>query len=129
MPKNAQQTILGGLQQLNGALAANSASLPSLEAERQRFDEMVTATLEASLRQGALTAEKQEASQFLQTRLTESSRLATILRLAVKSHYGIRSEKLVEFGLKPFRGRKPAPAVNPDPDPEPDPGDPGPTIE
>ena len=26
-------------------------------------------------------------------------------RLAIKQHYGIRSEKLAEFGLQPFRGR------------------------
>ncbi|HEX3552584.1 MAG TPA: hypothetical protein VIA62_05095 [Thermoanaerobaculia bacterium] len=24
----------------------------------------------------------------------------------MKAHYGIRSEKLVEFGVQPFRGRK-----------------------
>jgi len=33
-------------------------------------------------------------------------RLVTVLRLAVKHFYGIRSEKLVvEFGIQPFRGR------------------------
>ena len=34
-----------------------------------------------------------------------NERMATVLRLAVKQHYGIRSEKLAEFGLPPFRGR------------------------
>jgi hypothetical protein len=48
----------------------------------------------------------------------------------VKAHYGIRSEKLAEFGLKPFRGRQPAdPVTEPKPDPDPDPVVPGPTIE
>jgi hypothetical protein len=29
-----------------------------------------------------------------------------VLRLAIKQHFGIRSEKLTEFNLQPFRGRK-----------------------
>lgn len=128
MPNNAQSMILGRLQQLNAALAANAASLPNLEAQRQQFDDMVTGTLEALTRQDALTAEKQEASQIVKSLLTETSRHATVLRLAVKAHYGIRSEKLAEFGLKPFRSRKPAEPV-PGPGPDPEPVDPGPTLE
>jgi len=27
------------------------------------------------------------------------------LRTALKQHYGIRAEKLAEFGMQPFRGR------------------------
>ena len=38
--------------------------------------------------------------------LTEAERLSTVLRLAVKQHFGIRSEKLAELSLQPFRGRK-----------------------
>jgi len=38
--------------------------------------------------------------------LTEGGRLTALLRHALKQHYGIRSEKLAEFGLQPFRGRK-----------------------
>ena len=121
MPRNAQQTIFGSLQQLNSALAANSADLPNLEGTRLQFDDMVTSILEVFTRQAAETAQKQETSQELQALFSEGSRLATVLRLAVKAHYGIRAEKLVEFGIKPFRGRKlakPIPAPTPDPDPE-----------
>ena len=32
------------------------------------------------------------------------------MQLAVKQHYGPSAEKLVEFDLQPFRGRKPKPA-------------------
>jgi vacuolar-type H+-ATPase subunit I/STV1 len=123
MPRNAQHTILGRLQQLNAALTANSAELSNLESQRQQFGYMVGRTLEVFTRQAALTAQKQETSQELQDLLTESSRLATVLRLAVKAHYGIRAEKLVEFEMQPFRGRKlarlvPPPAGGSNPDPE-----------
>jgi hypothetical protein len=36
----------------------------------------------------------------------EGERVASLIRSALKQHYGIRSEKLAEFDLKPFRGRK-----------------------
>jgi hypothetical protein len=39
-----------------------------------------------------------------------------MLRQGVKQHYGIRSEKLAEFGLQPFRGRKTK--TEPEPKPE-----------
>ncbi|HEX2641393.1 MAG TPA: hypothetical protein VHU81_00265 [Thermoanaerobaculia bacterium] len=72
MTNNAQSMILGRLQQLNAALAANAASLPNLEGQRQQFDDMVSAILEALTRQDALTAEKQESSKILKSLLTET---------------------------------------------------------
>ena len=46
--------------------------------------------------------------------MTEAERLGTVLRLAVKQHFGIRAEKLVELKVQPFRGRKkPAPPTTP----------------
>jgi hypothetical protein len=43
-----------------------------------------------------------------------------VLRATVKQHYGIRNEKLIQFGIQPFRGRK-AKATPPDGSPEPTP--------
>ena len=114
--KNKEQlkAKLGDLQRLLAPLTANSADLPHLEATRVRFAEFLAQAEAAVDRQGALTAAKQEASLELRTSLRESERLANILRLAVKQHYGIRSEKLAEFGLQPFRGRKAKPDVEPE---------------
>jgi len=94
-------------------VAANQANLPQLDGSITTFDTLVTKAHELTTRQGALTAEKQDISkQFLDT-LTEAQRLSTVLRFAVKQHFGIRSEKLAEFDLQPFRGRKkPADAQN-----------------
>jgi hypothetical protein len=55
--------------------------------------------------QAALTAGKQDLTQQFRATLSNGLRLATILRKGLKQHYGIRSEKLAEFGLQPFRGR------------------------
>jgi hypothetical protein len=60
---------------------------------------------EAATQQLALAAAKQETSKKLLIALAEGERLGNLLRLALKQHYGIRSEKLTEFGLQPIRGR------------------------
>ena len=104
--------VLGDLGQLNTSMIANGADLAHLEGARARLEKLLGDAREAAKLQAALIASKQEASKQLQTLLTESQRVGTALRKLLKEHYGVRSEKLAEFGLQPFRGRtrKPKPA-------------------
>jgi len=97
---------LGGLQRLSIALAANSADLKDLEGTRNKLEGLMNQVQDGVKRQAALRAEKQDISRQLKTLFVESDRLANVVRVALKAHYGIRAEKLVEFGLQPFRGRK-----------------------
>jgi hypothetical protein len=113
--KEKLKSRLGDLQRLLPPLVANGADLVHLEATRARFAEFLAQAEDAANRQGVHTAAKQEASLQLRTALAECERLANILRLGVKQHYGIRSEKLAEFGLQPFRGRKTPDAEEPQP--------------
>ena len=110
---------LGTLQRLRDALNANSESLPHLAGSRTQYEAMVIKALELANSQGALSAQKQEASKQLQETLVEAERLGTVLRLAVKQHFGIRAEKLTEFELQPFRGRKKKSTPVPTPPAEP----------
>jgi hypothetical protein len=80
---------------------------------RSQLAAMAAQAVDLKKQQAAQRAAKQAASQQLQEMLTEGVRLANLLRQAVKQHYGIRSEKLAEFGLQPFRGRKPVDAPTP----------------
>ncbi len=98
--------VLGELQRLRKSLVANSADLAHLEGPKAKFNDLLDQAQEIVNHQAALTASKQEASKQLQTILRGAQRQGNILRLSLKAHYGIRSEKLVEFGLQPFRGRK-----------------------
>ena len=106
---------MGRLQRLLARLNGNREELQHLEPSRVRFEAVIGQIAEAADRQALHTAGKQEASQQLQTFLQEGERLATVLQLAVKHHYGIRSEKLVDFGLKPFRGRPRKARLEPQP--------------
>ena len=117
---------LGDLQRFLSPLTANSAELSHLEATRLRFAELLAQAQAALDRQGVHKAAKQEASLELRNALIESERLAHILRLGVKQHFGIRAEKLAEFGLQPFRGLKTKPEDE-EPEPStPEPADPNP---
>ena len=95
---------LGDLLRLLAALNAND-ELVHLTMSRDQFAELLRQCQESLDRQALFTAGKQEASQQLRTFLIEAQRLGNVLRLAVKHHYGIRSEKLAQFGIQPFRGR------------------------
>jgi hypothetical protein len=114
--ETTQKGKLGDLQRLLSSLTANSADLAHLEPARARFAEVLAQAQEAADQKAVHTAAKQEATLSLKTAISNCERLANMLRLGVKQHYGIRSEKLAEFGLLPFRGLKTKPdAEKPEP--------------
>jgi hypothetical protein len=96
---------LGDSLRLLASLNANKDDLQHMEVSRAELEVLLAKAQEAADRQALHTAGKQEASQQLKTFLIEGQRVANILRLAVKQRYGIRSEKLAQFGMQPFRGR------------------------
>jgi hypothetical protein len=111
MPRErTQMGILGDLQSLSAAMDANKEELPQMEPFRLRLTGIVTQALEVSRQQVALKASQQELSGELRWLLTEGQRLATVVRRAVKEHYGVGEEKVTEFGVQPFRGPKAKPS-------------------
>ena len=105
--------ILGDLQNLSVTMEANKEQLPQMEPFRLKLSGIVTQTLETGKQQAALRASKQEMSKQLRRLLVDGQRLADVVRTAVRDHFGPREEKIAEFGLQPFRGRKVKPAVEP----------------
>jgi hypothetical protein len=97
--------VLGDLQRFIGPLQANISELPHLEAPRAKLAALLARAQELVTQQRSLTAAKQETSQELKTLVVESQRLANAMRAMIREHFGIRAEKLAEFGLQPFRGR------------------------
>jgi hypothetical protein len=96
--------ILGEWQRLLASMGANTTDLPHLEASRSIFVEQLNQTQALLRRQAALVSAKQQASQEIKMMISDGKRLATMLRQGIRQHYGIRSEKLAEFGIPPFRG-------------------------
>lgn len=116
MKETTYAGMLGSWQRWIKALLANVPDLGHLEVLRAQLDELAAQGQELIRSQSELTAAKQEASQKLRVVMVEGQRLMTILKLAVKQHYGIDSEKLAEFGVQPFRGRRRKAAEPPAPE-------------
>ncbi len=103
--------ILGFLQRLLMALEANRAELPQLEPFLTKLAALLSQALEINQQQAALRASKQEASRQLRRLISDGLRLSNVVLTAVREHYGSRTEKIAEFGLQPFRGRKVKPVL------------------
>ncbi len=105
MAKQYSETI-GNLARLTAALGANATEIPHLEGIRGRLEKILTDAQEAAKEQAALTASKQEATKRLQSLAKEGLRIAAGVQKLLQENYGLTSEKLAEFGIQPFRGRK-----------------------
>jgi hypothetical protein len=88
------------------ALAANSADIPHLETSRAKLQGLLDEVRSLAMQQDLHAANKQLASQQLKVALASGKKLATFVRTGLKEHYGNRNEKLVEFGIPPFRRSK-----------------------
>jgi hypothetical protein len=129
--QTTQAGMVGDWRHLNTSAKANSIELAHLEGTRERFEVVLTKVEDVVKQQAALAASKQEMSKQLKELLSEGQRLATVLRRAITVHYGSRAEKLTEFRLQPFRGRrvekqqepetKPPASTDPTPTPTPTP--------
>jgi hypothetical protein len=87
------------------ALEANKEVLPHMEVPRQRGAVILTEMKELRVKQASLTADKQSVSKRLAVLNGEAQILMTSMDAAIRAQYGTRSEKLVEFGRKPFRSQ------------------------
>jgi len=107
MARETRKTaILGDLQNLSATMELNKELLPNLEPFRLQLTGIVTQTVDTSKQLAAMRAGKQELSKQVRQFLTEGQRMADVIRTAVRAHFGPESEKIAEFGLQPFRGRK-----------------------
>lgn len=114
MPRETTYSgILGELQRFQASMEASLDEIPHLGSSRERLVELLTRAQELARRQAAVTSERQKITQEFKTVLTDGRRMATVLRKGLQQHYGIRAEKLSEFGLRPYRGRKIAASPEP----------------
>ncbi len=113
-----------GWAHTSAAVEANAADVPHLEPSRVKLDGLRDRAEVLYSEQSAFAASKQETTRQLLEVLRAGNALVDLLRTGVREHYGPSSEKLVEFGIKPFRGRnrKVNAPLPEEPEPEPEPG-------
>lgn len=105
MPKNSYADVLKNGEQLVVTVRANTADLQNLTGFTTQLEVLLPRVREALVIQATAQASFQQATRNLEALVKETREMMTRLRAGVKSTYGYRSEKLVEFGLKPLRKR------------------------
>src|SRR5215210_7048170 len=100
------------------AMGENAADLQHLATWRESLQGILNNAQSALQEQSAARAAKQDASRRFEDLLSEGQKLFTFLSACLREFYGEQSEKLAEFGLIPFRGRRPRKSAPTPPLPE-----------
>ena len=109
---------VNGWDKMDTAVTANGQKMPELEVNLAGLRDRSQRARRLFAQQAALTAAKQEVTKELQQVIQEGNQILRFLREGLKAYLGKSNEKLIEFGVQPFRGitRKPAPKPSLTPD-------------
>jgi hypothetical protein len=97
--------VLNGWEQVAAAQEANAVEIPHMEAPLAKLRGLLEQARILTKQQDSLTAGKQDVSKQLRKTLRQGQKLVDLMRTGAVEHFGADSEKLVEFGVQPFRGR------------------------
>ena len=95
---------VNGWDKMDVAVTTNAAKVPELEVNLARLRERSQRARALFAQQAALTAAKQEVTKELQQVIQEGNSVVRFLREGLRVYLGKTSEKLIEFGVQPFRG-------------------------
>jgi hypothetical protein len=105
MPKQAYSDVTTDAEQILTSTTANPILQPIVARHRPQIEEVLSEIKALKTHQMMLTADKQKATQDLQTALKRLKELVIFLRAAIRGDIGPRTEKLVEYGIAPLRKR------------------------
>ncbi|HEX4964393.1 MAG TPA: hypothetical protein VF173_26485 [Thermoanaerobaculia bacterium] len=111
MSKLGFNSTTGGWEKLLTTVEANKADLEFLDPLRLQLTAALEGAKAANVRQSTSQAQVQQATRDLEKFMATGRDLATRLRNGIRTQYGLKGEKLTEFGLQPLR--KPKKAVKP----------------
>lgn len=87
------------------AVNTNAEDLQSLVDVNADLEAAAAAARLLNNRRSALRAELTQATKDLNVAMKTGRDMATRLRSGIRSQFGNRNEKLLEFNMRPFRGR------------------------
>jgi hypothetical protein len=107
----ARADILLEWEKLRAAYKANAPALSGFEPLLQELETVETEVRTLGIEQDVQQAAVQQTAKEIEGRIARGTVLATRLRSAAKAVYGTRTEKMLEFGIRPFRKRVRAPKI------------------
>ncbi len=109
---------LNGWEQVAAAQEAAKAEIPHMEAPLAKLRGLLEQARNLTNEHHALSASKQDVSKQLQKTIRQGQKLVDLMRTGAVEYFGAESEKLVEWGVKPFRGRARKATTKPPENPE-----------
>jgi hypothetical protein len=102
---------VNGWEKIDTAIVANQQQVGHLQSSLGELRTMGQSARSLYAQHAALTALKQQTWKELQEVIRNGNAILKFLREGVRAHYGKDSDKLIEFGVQPYRGiiRKLAP--------------------
>jgi hypothetical protein len=110
--------IVTDAEQMIAATEANQGLLPSAERHRLSVAQTLAEIKALKTLQKTLTADKQKATEDLRVAVERLKEQMIFLRTSIRGDIGPRTEKLVEFGIRPLRRRGRRIPVEPPVEPE-----------
>jgi hypothetical protein len=105
MAKNSLVHTIAHWERLLAAVEANRKDVPFLEMFQAQLGKEMDCVKDLRDRKSALRAEAHQASRDLRVFLARGRDLASRIQAGARAQYGIRNEKLTEFGIR-LRRRK-----------------------
>jgi len=106
MSNNSKQIVLSTWDQVLAAAQANEEDLAIVAEPRARLAESVERLRILLCQKARLRSEAQLTTQQIRSLIASGNDLVFRIRAGARSRYGIRSDKLREFGMAPIRRRK-----------------------
>ena len=120
MPNNASfADFVNAWDRLLTAINNNEGDLPDLQTYQVPLESIVQELRTLGARQDSLKASLRENTKAIQGLLGRGRDQAFHLRTYLKGHLGPRNERLIEYGIRPFRAGRRAPSEPVEPPPPP----------
>lgn len=110
MPRTSFSDIVVDWQQLLSALDLNAEELTNLAAMRDAMRRIHTRAVELNNEREVARGVAGQTTRDIKDHLFRGRELASKLRRALQAHYGLRSEALRQFGIRPLRKAQRPPA-------------------
>jgi hypothetical protein len=108
MPKNSIADQIVETQNLVITVKASAAEVPGIDLYIVPLEQVLEEAIAMNARLETRKGMKQQDVQDRRALLAKRRRLVSRVRAALKAHYGLESERLVEFGSRPIRSRSKA---------------------
>lgn len=103
MPNVSNGELMFEIRHTLNAVAANQADLAFLTDQTVELTTVLEGAEGAKNRQDQFKGMVQQATRDLEAFLTRGQELLTRVRNGIRTRYGLKSEKLAEFGMQPRR--------------------------